>query len=72
MNLSADIISYSRARGLYAGLSLQGAVVSIRDGWNRAYYGREVTPVDVLIRGDVTNPDAAPLLDAVEKVASAP
>jgi lipid-binding SYLF domain-containing protein len=72
MNLSADILSYLRARGLYAGVSLQGAVVTTRDGWNRAYYGRDVAPVDILIRGELSNPDAAALLTAVEKVASAP
>ena len=72
MNLSADILSYSRATGLYAGLSLQGAVVATRDAWNRAYYGRAVTPVDILIRGDVRDPNAEPLLAAVEKAAGGP
>jgi lipid-binding SYLF domain-containing protein len=72
MNLSADILSYSRAKGLYAGLSLQGAVVATREAWNRAYYGRAVTPVDILIRGDVRDPNAEPLLAAVGKAAGGP
>ena len=72
MNLSADILSYSRAKGLYAGVSLQGAVVTTSDATNRAYYGRDVAPVDILIRGETSNPDAAALQTAVEKVASAP
>ena len=68
-NLSADIISYSRAKGLYAGLSVEGAVVAVRDDLNRAYYGKEVTTTDILVKHDVTNPEAASLIEAVAKVA---
>ncbi len=68
-NLSADIISYSRAKGLYAGISLEGAVVATRGGLNKAYYGKDVTPTDILIRRAVTNSHAAGLTGAVAKVA---
>jgi len=36
-NISADIISYSLSKGVYGGLSLEGAVVAVRNGWNEAY-----------------------------------
>jgi len=68
-NLSADIISYSRAKGLYGGISLEGAVVAVRDGLNKAYYGKEVTPTAILVRHEVTNPQAAGLIGAVSKAA---
>ena len=68
-NISADIIAYSRAKGLYAGVSLDGAMVATRDALNHAYYGKEVTPIDILITRTVTNPKAAGLIDAVAKVA---
>jgi len=68
-NLSADIISYSRAKGLYAGLSLDGAVVATRSALNKAYYGKEVTPTDILIKRRVTNKHAAKLISAVAKAA---
>jgi lipid-binding SYLF domain-containing protein len=68
-NLSADIISYSRAQGLYAGISLEGAVVAARDGLNKAYYGKEVTPTAILVRHEATNPQAAGLIGAVSKAA---
>jgi len=68
-NLSADIISYSRAQGLYAGISLEGAVVAVRDGLNKAYYGKEVTPTAILVRHEATNPQAAGLIGAVSKAA---
>ena len=67
-NLSADIVSYSRNRGLYGGLSLEGAVVAVRGGLNTAYYGKEVTPTQILIQREVSNPHANGLIGAVEKV----
>ena len=66
-NLSADILSFSRARGLYGGISLDGAIVAIREGWNRAYYGRTVDPIDILLLQDARKPQAASLIEAVEK-----
>ena len=69
-NLSADIIAFSRSKGLYAGLSVEGAVVAIRGALNRAYYGQDVTPTDVIIRRTVTNPQAAGLIESITKVAS--
>jgi lipid-binding SYLF domain-containing protein len=68
-NLSADIISYSRAKGLYAGVSLEGAVVASRDALNKAYYGKEVNPTDILVKRTVSNKKAAGLLSAVKKAA---
>jgi lipid-binding SYLF domain-containing protein len=69
-NLSADIISYSRAKGLYAGASLEGAVVATRGALNKAYYGKEVSPTDILMRHTVSNKNAAGLLGAVNKAAT--
>lgn len=67
-NISADIVSYSRNKGLYAGLSVDGAVVATRGSLNAAYYGTEVTPTDILIKHTVTNQDAAGLIADVTKV----
>jgi lipid-binding SYLF domain-containing protein len=69
-NLSADILSFSRPKGLYGGISVDGAVVATRGDWNEAYYGKPVTPTDTLIRREVTNPQAARLINAVIKAAS--
>lgn len=67
--LSADIVSFARSKGVYAGISLEGAVVATRDGLNRAYYGKVVTPTDILIRREVSNPQAAGLIRSVAEVA---
>jgi lipid-binding SYLF domain-containing protein len=66
-NLSADLVSYSRNKGLYAGVSLEGAIVSARDALARAYYGRDVTPTQILVQREVANPQAANLLAALTK-----
>lgn len=69
-NLSADLVSYSRAKGLYAGVSVNGAVVATRASLNQAYYGRDLSPSAILISREATNPHAARLIDTVTKAAS--
>lgn len=64
-NLSADYLSFSRAKGLYAGLILDGALVKVNDNANRAFFNQDATPTDILVAGRVTNPNAAELLRAV-------
>ncbi len=54
---------------MFIGVSLEGAVVGVRGVLNNAYYGKEVNPTDILIRQTVKNPQAAPLIAAVAKVA---
>jgi lipid-binding SYLF domain-containing protein len=45
-NLTADFLSFAKSKGLYAGLNLEGSVVGVRGGLNKAYYGMDVRPVD--------------------------
>ncbi len=67
-NISADILVYALSKGLFAGISLNGAVVGVRNSWNEAYYGKEgVTTTDILILGDVKNPASDKLLKTVTK-----
>jgi SH3 domain-containing YSC84-like protein 1 len=69
-NISADILTFALSKGLYAGISLEGAVVAVRNEWNGAYYNKPgVTPTDILIRKDVSNPGSAKLIAAVSKAA---
>ncbi len=68
-SLSADIVSYSRSKGLYAGVSLEGAVVATRDALNQAYYGKDVTPADILVKRAVTSPQSVGLIQAVDRAA---
>ena len=41
----ADVIAFSRAKGIYGGVNLEGAVISTRDAMNSAYYGKPVRTV---------------------------
>jgi len=53
--VNADMVVYTRSKGLYGGLNLDGTVISIDDGRNHAYYGRAATPVDILVTHTVSN-----------------
>ena len=54
--INADMVVYTRSKGLYGGLNLDGTVISVDDGRNHAYYGRAATPVDILVTRSVSNP----------------
>ncbi len=45
---TAAIYTYSRSQGLFAGISLEGTVIASRDDANARYYGRPVTPSEIL------------------------
>jgi lipid-binding SYLF domain-containing protein len=68
-NLSADLLSFSRSKGAFVGISLDGAVVATRNDWNSAYYGRDVRAPDILVSGTVHNPQTAELRAAVGQAA---
>lgn len=59
--LSADIVGFTRARGLYAGVSLSGSLMSSKSDWNQAYYGRPVAAQQIVLGMEATNPAADPL-----------
>ncbi len=70
-NLSADILSFSRSKGLYGGVALDGAVVAVRGALNDAYYGKkQVSPTDILVRHEVRNPQAMSLIEDLSKSAA--
>jgi lipid-binding SYLF domain-containing protein len=66
-NLSADLLSFSKAKGLFAGLSLEGAAVAARDALNTNYYKAPTKTIDILVRRSVSNLQADPLLAVVKK-----
>jgi lipid-binding SYLF domain-containing protein len=68
-DVPADLVAFTRAKGIYGGLNLDGTLINLTDDWNAAYFGKPVTPVDILIRGTVTNKGAAPLIANVAQAA---
>jgi lipid-binding SYLF domain-containing protein len=67
-NITADLVVLSRSKGLYGGLSLEGSIVDVRDSLNTAYYGKSVTPSDIVIFGSVKNSKSDSLISAVRKL----
>lgn len=64
LQLHAEILSYSRSRGLFGGASLDGAAYKQAKDDNRRLYGRGVTAGQILIDGAVPAPSAARDLDS--------
>ncbi len=62
---TTDVLAFARSRGVYGGLSLEGAVLKARNKWNKAYYGAKVRPSDIILRDSVYNPSSARLQNAV-------
>ena len=67
--ITADILSFARSKGAYAGANFEGAVIKTRDGWNQAYYGKAVRPIDIFVKHAVSNPGSGELRAAVAKAA---
>ena len=57
--LRSEILSYSRARGLFAGVSLEGSTIRPDNGDNRRVYGRKIPARDIVLSGKVPVPPAA-------------
>ncbi len=64
-NLNADFLSFSRSRGVYLGISLEGSLISVDDDANEAYYGKKVRPVDILVTKSVKNKHSDGLRQAI-------
>lgn len=59
VTLRAEILSYSRARGLFAGVSLEGSTLRPDNGANKSLYGKEVSAKAVIFDKAVPVPDSA-------------
>ena len=57
--LRADILSYSRARGAFAGVALEGSTIRPDNGANKQIYGREVPARQIVLSGHVVAPLSA-------------
>jgi lipid-binding SYLF domain-containing protein len=57
--LRAEILSYSRARGLFAGVSLEGSAIRPDNGDNERVYGRKIPARDIVLSGKIPVPAAA-------------
>jgi lipid-binding SYLF domain-containing protein len=63
--LTAEILSYSRSKGLFAGVSLEGSTMRSDDGANKALYGKELSAKEIVREGKVPSPASARRLRAI-------
>ena len=71
LSLRAGIISYSRSRGLFAGMALDGAVLTQDNNSNSRYYGKSLTSRDILLYNAVQiDPSSKELTDALDEYSS--
>lgn len=71
LRMRAEILSYSRSRGVFAGISLEGASLRQDTKANEAIYGAGIDPRTRLLRsGQPIPPEAQGLVDAIERLTS--
>jgi len=66
----AEVLTYSRSRGLFAGLELSGAVIQQDKGSTREFYGRMV-PFKTSLKGEIEAPKPLPLPEHASQVGAA-
>ena len=67
----ADIVALARSRGLFAGMSLQGTILSYLPDYARAYYGREAGARQIVLAMEAHNPGSDPLRAMLMRYGSA-
>ena len=67
--ITTDVVSFSRSKGIYGGLNLDGTLVKVSDERNHKYYGQKVSPTDILVRHTATNDRGDALKDQVARAA---
>lgn len=66
--MGAEILTYSRSRGLFAGVSLKGSTLRQDSGANEDLYGQKLSAREIVLQGKAKAPPAArPLVDLLQK-----
>jgi SH3 domain-containing YSC84-like protein 1 len=65
--MNADVLTYSRSKGLFAGVSLEGASMDTDQDANKALYGKDLTAQAIVKGGHAIVPAAKPLIELLDK-----
>jgi SH3 domain-containing YSC84-like protein 1 len=65
--MHVDVLTYSRSKGLFAGVSLEGATMDADDDANKALYGKSIGAHDIVEGGQSAPPAAKMLIDELDK-----
>jgi len=68
--LHAEILTYSRSRGVFAGISLQGATLRPDDDWNKELYGSDLSNKEIVMGNTRRPPAAKKLVEVLDKYSS--
>lgn len=68
--MHAEILTYSRSRGIFGGLDLSGAAVTADKDADKALYGREITNKEIVAGGVATPPAAKPFVHSLDRISS--
>jgi SH3 domain-containing YSC84-like protein 1 len=69
--MTAEILAWSRAKGLFAGISVKGATLRPSEDWNEQLYGRKMSNREILLSGEVRPPaEAMPLIHELDRYSS--
>ncbi len=68
--LRADIVGFTRARGLFAGIALGGSLMSTKSDWNQAYYGKPLAAQQIVVQMQASNPAADSLREVLMRYGS--
>jgi lipid-binding SYLF domain-containing protein len=70
-SMHVDVLTYSRSKGLFAGVSLEGATMDSDDEANKALYGKSIGAKDIVEGGQAVVPAAKPLIDELDQASGA-
>jgi SH3 domain-containing YSC84-like protein 1 len=65
--MQAEILTYSRARGLFAGVSLEGSTLRSDGDANQNLYGRKIDAKEIVLKGAPMPSSAKPLIDLLNQ-----
>ena len=69
--MNVDVLTYSRSKGLFAGVSLEGASMEPDSNANKALYGKDISAKDIVEGNQAVISAAKPLVDVLDKMSPA-
>jgi SH3 domain-containing YSC84-like protein 1 len=69
--MNKDVLTYSRSKGVFAGISMEGAKMDNDNDANKALYGKELSAKAIVSGGEQVVPAAKPLIDLLDKTSPA-
>jgi lipid-binding SYLF domain-containing protein len=69
--MNVDVLTYSRSKGLFAGVSLEGATMDTDNDANKALYGKDISAQSIVKGAEPVVPAAKPLVNLLDKTSPA-